>query len=61
MNATAVVGPLKLVKRAPEVGFVPDQRAVQQLGPECLDPAPLGKSSSQVKEPARQTAELITE
>ena len=39
MVAVQVVVPHVLVKRVPEVGLAPDQRAVQQLGTERLDPA----------------------
>jgi hypothetical protein len=39
MGSVLVVMPLALTKRVPEVGLVPDQRAVQEFGAKCLDPA----------------------
>jgi hypothetical protein len=39
VGAVQVVVPLVLVKRVPEVGLVPDQRAVQQFGAKRLHPS----------------------
>jgi len=37
VSSVPVVMPLVLAQRVPEVGLVPDQRAVQQFGAQCLD------------------------
>jgi hypothetical protein len=39
VGSVQVVVPLVLAKRVPEVGFVRDQRAVQEFGPQRLHPA----------------------